>query len=124
MIDKVQKLLLLFGFFCTITAGYAQTAVIVQKNVAVSRTLAGHVSVGITKVPAKDITVELCSPDWQTVLSSTKTDNNGYFFLEKPAAGKLFNIRLSAPGVNPYRLRVRIKEDGAQELTIHLDIAA
>ena len=100
----------------------AQSALVVQERVAVSRALAGHVDVGITKVPAKGVTGEMCSPDWKTILASTKTDETGHFSLERPRTGKLFYVKLSAPGVNPNQLRVCLKK-GAPELTIHLDIA-
>lgn len=85
--------------------------------------LAGHVLVGETNIPATDIAVELCSPDWQTVLSSTKTDEKGYFLLKNATTDKLFYIRLSAPGMDMYELRVRISKHAAQELTIHLSVA-
>jgi hypothetical protein len=81
------------------------------------------VNVGMAQEPAKGVTVELCSPDWQTVIASAKTDDHGYFALEKPATGKLFYIRLSAPGINPFQLRVRIQKHGPPELTIHVNIA-
>ena len=86
-------------------------------------TLAGHAEVGGTTAPANVVTVELCSSNWKTVLASTKTDEKGYFSLEKPATGKLFYIRLSAPGLDIYQLRVRIEKHAAPELTIHLSNA-
>ncbi|MGH9707147.1 MAG: hypothetical protein ACRD5R_10365 [Candidatus Acidiferrales bacterium] len=103
--------------------GHAQTALIVQQKVSISQALAGHVNVGTAQEPVKGVTVELCRPDWKTMIASAKTDDHGYFSLERPATGKLFYIRLSAPGINPYRLRVRIQKHGPPELTIHLSIA-
>jgi hypothetical protein len=93
------------------------------KTISVSRTLAGHVYVGGTDEPANVVTVDLCTSDWKTVLASTKTDEKGYFSLEKPANEKLFYIRVSAPGMDIYEVRVRIKKHAAQELTIHLSVA-
>jgi hypothetical protein len=98
------------------------TELVVQNETSVSRTLAGHAFVWGTK-PVPGVTVELCSSDWKSVLNSTKTDENGHFSLEKPPTGKLFYIRLSAPGMNPYQLRVRIRAQAAPELTIHLSVA-
>ena len=122
---KSLRLFFTFSVSWLIFAGYghAQTTLIVQQKVSISQALAGHVNVG-RQEPAKGVVVELCSPDWKTVISSAKTDGHGYFSLEKPATGKLFYIRLSAPGINPYRLRVRIQKQGPPELTIHLSIAA
>lgn len=99
------------------------TDLVVQKEISVSRKLAGHALVRGTNEPVLGVTVELCSSDWKTVLTSTKTDESGHFSLEKPATGKLFYIRLSAPGMDIYQLRVRIKTQAAPELTIRLSVA-
>jgi 5-hydroxyisourate hydrolase-like protein (transthyretin family) len=96
---------------------------VMQKKVSVSRALAGHVLVLGTDEPAGGVTVELCSSDWKNVLASTKTDEKGHFSLEQSATGKLFYIRVSAPGMDIYELRVRINKHATQELTIHLSIA-
>jgi len=98
------------------------TELVTQKQISVSRALAGHVLVWGTE-PASGVTVEVCSSDWKTVITSTKTDEKGHFSLERPATGKLFYIRVSAPGMNIYELRVRIDKHATQELTIHLSVA-
>jgi hypothetical protein len=123
-IMKTQRLLLFLAAVLSlpVCSGRSQTALISQEGTVVSRALSGHVDVGITRLPAKNVTVELCSSDWQTVLASTKTDDNGHFSLGKPA-GKLFYIRVSSPGINPFQLRVRIKKGAPQDLAIHLSIA-
>ena len=115
--------LLTLFLFLAVGTGYS-TERVTQKEISVSRALAGHVLVRGTDEPANNVTVELCSADWKTVFKSTKTDEKGYFELEQPGTGKLFYIRVSAPGMNIYELRVRIKKQAAQELTIHLSIAA
>jgi len=106
------------------SAAHAQATVFIQEKVAVSRALAGYADIGITKTPAEGITVALCNSDWSTVLASTQTDARGHFFLATPKTGDLFYLRLSAPGVNPYQLRVRIKKDARSELRVHLSNAA
>jgi hypothetical protein len=116
---SVCLLLILAG-----SAGHAQTTVFIQEKVAVSRALAGYADIGITKTPAEGITVALCSSDWSRVLASTQTDARGYFSLETPKTGDLFYLRLSAPGVNPYQVRVRIKKNARSELRVHLSNAA
>jgi len=65
----------------------------------------------------------LRSSDLKDVLASTKTDANGHFSLETPKTGKLFYIRVSAPGMDIYELRVRINKNSAQELVIRLSVA-
>jgi hypothetical protein len=111
-------------FLIPVAAGRGQTTVFIQEKVAVSRALAGYADIGITKRPAEGITVALCAPGWGAVLATTQTDAQGYFFLKTPTAGPLFFVRLSAPGVNPYQLRVRIKKNAPSELRIHLSNAA
>jgi 5-hydroxyisourate hydrolase-like protein (transthyretin family) len=124
MIMKIPKPLLTLGlvFFLAVGTGHS-TRLIVQMKVSVSRALAGHADVEVSGVPASGVTVELCSSDWKTVVASTKTDEKGYFSLEKPATGKLFYLRLSAPGMDTYQLRVRIKKHAAHDLAIHLIVA-
>jgi 5-hydroxyisourate hydrolase-like protein (transthyretin family) len=108
--------------FLAVQAAHS-TQLVEQGWISVSRALAGHVLVVVSDKPANSMTVELCSSDWKTVLASTKTDEKGYFSLEQPASGKLFYIRVLAPGMDIYELRVRIKKHAAQELTIHLSVA-
>jgi hypothetical protein len=114
---KSLRLFFISVVLCFFFAGYghSQTALIVQEKVSISQALAGHVNVGMAQEPAKGVKVELCSPDWKTVIASANTDDHGYFSLEKPASGKLFYIQLSAPGINPYRLRVRIQKHGPRK---------
>jgi hypothetical protein len=100
----------------------AQTTLVVQEAEIVSRSLSGHVNIGLEKAVGKGVTVELCSPAWKRVLASTKTDGTGYFSLEK-ARGHLFYLRFSSPGVNPFQVKVRIRKHGARDLSIHLSIA-
>jgi len=113
-------LVILVFWFAALAQG--QTQVVVQKGVLLSRSLSGHVNIGLEKVVGKGVMVELCSPDWKKVLASTKTDDNGYFSLEKPP-GNLFHLRFSSPGVNPLRVKVRLSKHTAQALSIHLSIA-
>ena len=100
----------------------AQVTVIVQEKVSVSRVLAGHVDIGDVKVPAEGISVEARRPDG-TVLAITKTDATGFFRMDPPKGSGLIHVRLSAPGVNPYELRVKITKRGQSELRIHMSNA-
>jgi hypothetical protein len=117
-----QLVFLALALFLAGQTGYA-TTLVVQKEISVSRVLAGQVLVKGTDEPADGVTVELRSSDWKNVLASTKTDAKGHFSLEPPKRGGLFYIRVSAPGMDIYELRVRIKKQAAQELTIRLSVA-
>lgn len=101
-----------------LSLGRAQTTLVVQEGVVVSRSLSGYVNVGLQKTIVGGITVELCSSDWKTVLASTKTDPNGYFSFQKPP-GSLFYLRFSSPGLNPFQVTVRVSKHAARDLTIH-----
>ena len=96
---------------------------ITQEKVSVIRALAGHVLVLGTDEPAGGVTVELSSSDWKNVLASTKTDEKGHFSFEQPATGKLFYMRVPAPGMDIHYLRVRINKNAKQELMIRLSNA-
>jgi len=96
---------------------------VAQEKISLSCALAGYVLVRGTDQPASGVTVELCSSDWKTGLTSTKTDEKGHFSLKPLATGNLFYIRVSAPGMDIYELRVRIDKHATQELTIHLSVA-
>lgn len=100
----------------------AQVTVIVQEKVSAIRSLAGHVDIGIARVPAEGISVEARRPDG-TVLAVTKTDATGFFRVDSPKASGLIHVRLSAPGVNPYELRVKITKRGEAKLRIHMSNA-
>jgi hypothetical protein len=121
-INKQLVLLTLILFLAVETAH--STMRVLQKEISVSRALAGHVIVRGTDEAANGATVEVRSSDWKKLLASTKTDEKGYFSLEKPVAGNLFYIRVSAPGMDIYDLRVRIGKNAAEQLTIRLSIAS
>jgi len=73
-----QLVFLTLVLFLAGQTGYA-TTLVVQKEISVSRALAGQVLVKGTDEPADGVTVELRSSDWKTVLASTKTDAKGTF---------------------------------------------
>ncbi len=113
---------LAFVFFLAVPTGHA-TTLVVLKEISVSRALTGRVLVAGTDELANGVTVDLCSAGWKTLFKSTKTDEKGHFELEQPATGKLFYIRVSAPGMNILEFRVRIDRHAADDLTIRLSVA-
>lgn len=121
MSASISKLLFVGLILCA-TCAHA-TALVQQRWVSVSRSLSGQVVVLGTDEPAGGVTVELCSPGWKKVIGSTKTDINGHFSLEQVARSRLFYLRVSAPGMDIYQLRVHIDKHSGQELNIHLSVA-
>jgi len=114
--------LLILGVIFWATCAHA-TELVLQKWVSVSRSLDGQVLVSGTDEPFNGATVELCSPGWKKVIVSAKTDEKGHFSLEQGAKSKLFYLRVSAPGMNIYQLRVRVDKHAGQELNIRLSVA-
>jgi len=100
----------------------AQTTVVTREGIVVSRALSGRVELGMDKMPVKGTTVELCSANWKDVLASVKTDDDGHFSLQHQS-GKLFYLRVSSPGLNPYQVRVRVDKQSKDDLTIRMDVA-
>lgn len=118
---KLAKLLLLQFVFVSLCCN--ATELIVQKQISTSRALAGVVTVRGTAEPVNGATIDLCTPDWKTVILSTKTNDKGHFSLKQGRTAKLFYLRVSAPGMDTYQLRVRIHEHARQELSIGLSVA-
>lgn len=124
MIAKLSSQIVLLGIVLLFAVGVGHSTMrVVQKEISVSPALAGHAYVRGTNAPAADIEVDLCSPDWKTVIASTTTDKKGYFSLETPKIGDVFYIRMSAPGMDIYELRVRISRHSTKELTVFLSVA-
>lgn len=98
-------------------AGALQTTEIEQAGVVNVKALEGHVDFASTGLAAKGVLVELCKPNWKAVIASTRTDERGYFSFKTPKSAGISHLRLSAPGVNTYKMRVRIKPHGAQNST-------
>jgi hypothetical protein len=121
MNSRLIKLLIL-GMIFWATYAHA-TELVLQRWVSVSRSLDGGVLVSGTDEPFSGATVELCSAGWKDVLASAKTDDKGHFSLEEDPKSKLFYLRVSAPGMNTYQLRVRIDKRNGQGLNIHLSVA-
>jgi hypothetical protein len=121
MILKFTKSFLLVFILSALYAN--ATELVQQKQIAVSRALAGQVVVLGTEEPMNGVTIDLCSPDWKKVIASTKTDAKGRFSLEQVANAKIFYLRVSAPGMNIYQLRVRIDKRSVHEIRIHLSVA-
>jgi Carboxypeptidase regulatory-like domain len=108
---------LLLGTYKTYAQGYAT---VVQAKVSVSKALEGQVTVGIERAPVAGANVVLFKPDWQTVLAHTESDAKGHFHLVNPPWQELYYLQISAPGIDPYRLRVRIKKGTSRQLDIHM----
>ncbi len=116
----LKFILILIGL--VLVQSHAQVTVIVQEKVSISRVLAGHVKIGVEKIAAEGISVEARSSEGK-VLALTKTDANGFFRIDSPRQSGLIHLRLFAPGVNPYELRVKLIRFGPSKLYIYMNTA-
>lgn len=126
MIKLPYRYLLIFCtavFLCAASLP-GQSDLIIQEKVSVASTLSGTVDVQITKAPVIGAKVELFSSDWNTVLASTVTSETGHFSFGRVPPQKLFNLQISAPGMNSYRLRARISKHSDRKLLIVLSVAS
>jgi hypothetical protein len=112
--------ILFLGTYRAYSQGYA---IVQQAKVSVSKALEGKVSVGPEKYPVAGATVVLLKSDWQAVLANTHSDAKGLFHFLNPPRQKLYYLQLSAPGIDPYRLRVRIEKGSSRQLDINMVIA-
>lgn len=106
----------------TAWSAQGQTQIIVQEGAVDSRSLSGHVKGGLENTAVGEAVVELCTPDWKSVLVSTKSDATGYFYFKKPT-GKLFYLRFFAPGFHQLEIKVRIDKHAAHDLIVQMPIA-
>lgn len=104
---KIPLLAALF-LFSTQSAANAQATIFVQERILSARSLEGYAYIGIDGLPAEGITVTVCSPDWIEPMETVRTGPSGYFRFETGHKDGLYYLKLSAPGVNTYQLRVRL----------------
>jgi hypothetical protein len=101
---------------------HSQYSVEYQKTFRV-RSLSGIVLCGPDKgSPVKDVLVEETSPDWKTVVSSTRTDESGHFIIPTSNGKSLHYLRFSAYGFLITKVRARVSI-WANRKELHLKIA-
>lgn len=83
-----------------------------------AHTLAGIVRVGHGGEGAQGVLVEKCSEDWNTVMASTLTDEQGHFAFPRATRKGFHYLRLSGPGITTVLVKVKICRSAPQELSI------
>jgi len=99
------------------------TELVTQKEISVSRALAGHVLVWETE-PVSGVTVELCAADWKTVFRSTKTDERDTSNWNNQEWESCFISEYPHPAWIFTSSECRIRKQTATELIIRLSVAA
>lgn len=73
--------------------------------------------------PMEDVLVQEFSPDWKTVLLTSRTDAHGRFSLAALQGRKIHCLQLSTPGFDPLRVRVRVDRKRGGSLKVKFVIA-
>jgi hypothetical protein len=74
-----------------------------------------------TGAPLPGATVKEVSPDWETVLQSTKTDGVGHFAMSPKSKTKIHYLVFTFPLCNQLRVRVRIDKKSHKQLDFKLE---
>jgi hypothetical protein len=107
--------LTLFDPFAT-----AGIEVIQYEKIQVVGSLSGEVT-DATGAPLPSATVKEVSPDWETVLQSTKTDGAGHFAMTSQSKMKIHYLIFTFPLCNQLRVRVRIDKKSNKQLNFKLE---
>ena len=99
-----------------------QNTLEVHEKPIAARVLAGTVRVGQGGEGARSVRVEQCTSNWQTVKSSTITDENGHFEFTSVREGTYY-LRFSAPGLTMTLVMVQIRKSAPKELSITIPFA-
>ena len=73
-----------------------------------------------TGAPLSGATVKEVSPDWETVLQSTKTDGVGHFAMPPQSKAKIHYLVFTFPLCNQLRVRVKIDKKSNKQLDFKL----
>ncbi|HEV2276354.1 MAG TPA: hypothetical protein VGR96_19435 [Acidobacteriaceae bacterium] len=88
-----------------------------------AKKLAGHVHMGAQKNAALAmVLIEELDPGWNKVLSSARTDYQGYFNLKPGRRGKKHYLRLSAKGFSTGQYEVILSGDAPAELNLEMQL--
>ncbi|MGO9865064.1 MAG: carboxypeptidase-like regulatory domain-containing protein [Terriglobales bacterium] len=110
-------LVFLFALFPPFATAGIET--IEYEKVQVVGSLSGKVT-DMTGAPFPGATVKEVSPDWETVLQSTKTDDVGHFSMTPQSKTKIHYLIFTYPLCNPLRVRVKIDKKSNKQLDFKL----
>jgi hypothetical protein len=123
MLESVCALL-----FITIVIGIAIDSIAGEQILMIdkpmkTRCLCGRVVVHGYDEGEEGVLVELCSPDWEKVISSTYTDSNGYFNFADASQKKMYYLRFSLHSFHTMCIKAKISSSEKKELRIVLEFA-
>ena len=110
------------GVLCLPLKINAQYQVVEIADVQLVKSLSGVVQ-DPAGSPMENVLVQEFSPDWNTVLRTSKTDSHGRFSLAALQGRKIYCLQLSTSGFDPLRVRVQVDRKRGASLKVKLVIA-
>jgi len=117
-------LIVLADFIFLLSAvSFSQNEIIQISEPFKVKSLSGKVSLGRSPEGVKGVLVESCSRDWKTVITSTHTNENGYFIFPNASANKIYFLRLSLSGAHTLMIKAKVSKSADKELALVLEFA-
>lgn len=104
------------------TALSAQNEMVEISNLQLANSVSATVQ-DRTGHPIPRVTVEEYDAGWKQLLRSTTSDGTGKFSFAPVTGRKIYYLQLSAPGLNPLRVRIRLVRRHRPSLTLQIEIA-
>jgi hypothetical protein len=73
--------------------------------------------------PVEGMLVEECTPDWKTLLRSTKTDANGKFAFPRDTGGPVHYFQFTGSGFDPFRVRMKMDRMFGKTVALRMKLA-
>jgi hypothetical protein len=97
-----------FLLICSPTPAFSDHSTVQFERVFKSQSLSGTIQISATNNLLNGVLVEEMTPNWKTVISSTKTEEKGHFSIPSKAGKNIHYLRLSFYGCHTTYVRVRI----------------
>lgn len=104
------------------TALSAQNQMVEISNLQLANSVSAIVQ-DRTGHPVPKVIVEEYDAGWKQPLRSTTSDGTGRFSFAPVTGRKIYYLQLSAPGLNPLRVRIRLVRRHRPSLTLQLVVA-
>jgi len=97
-----------FLLICVSTPAFSDHSVVQYDWVFKSQSLSGTIRISPSDDSLNGVLVEEMTPNWKTVVSSTKTNEKGHFSIPSQASKNIHYLRLSLFGCHTTYAKVRI----------------
>ena len=98
----------IFLLICSSIPAFSDHSAVQYDWIFKSQSLSGIIRIHPSEDSLNGVLVEEMTPNWKTVVSSTKTDEKGHFSIPSQASKNLHYLRLSFFGCHTTYAKVRI----------------